>query len=144
MDYAPALTGEAGQCRDDDRDRGGTAGQVGQGSLDPVPCPGSKSAGARDEKMIIANDDALPFDEGLGRTGFARCLFLLRFRRLRLSQRAFAARYGLGYPTIRDLEQGVTQPTPAMRLIVAAIARDPGGMEEAAKMASKGAPAEGR
>lgn len=86
----------------------------------------------------------MTFDPDMGKTGFARHLFRLRFRQLKLSQRAFAERFGLGYPTIRDLEQGVTQPTPAMRLIVAAIARDPGGMEEAAKMASKGAPAEGR
>lgn len=81
----------------------------------------------------------MTFDPDMGKTGFARHLFRLRFRRLKLSQRAFAERFGLGYPTIRDLEQGVTQPTPAMRLIVAAIARDPGGMEEAAKMARLGA-----
>ncbi|WP_443018828.1 helix-turn-helix domain-containing protein [Sphingobium sp. AM] len=60
---------------------------------------------------------------------------MLRFRDLKLSQRAFAARYGLGYSTIRDLEQGTTKPTPAIRLIVAAIARDPHGMEQAAKLA---------
>lgn len=83
--------------------------------------------------MNAANDDTPAFDEGLGRKGFARCLFLLRFRRLRLSQRAFADRYGLGYPSIRDLEQGVTKPTPAMRLIVAAISRDPHGMAVAAR-----------
>lgn len=74
-----------------------------------------------------------PFDPDRGLEGFARDLFRLRFRKLKLSQRAFAQRYGLGYPTIRDLEQGVTKPTPAMRLIVAAIARDPNGMEEAAR-----------
>lgn len=86
----------------------------------------------------------MTFDPDMGKTGFARHLFRLRFRRLKLSQRAFAERFGLGYPSIRDLEQGVTQPTPAMRLIVAAIARDPAGMEEAAKMASIGAPADSR
>jgi DNA-binding transcriptional regulator YiaG len=77
----------------------------------------------------------MPFDPDMGKTGFARDLFRLRFRELGLSQRAFAARFGLGYPTIRDLEQGVTKPTPAMRLIVAAIERDPGGMAETAKLA---------
>lgn len=61
---------------------------------------------------------------------------MLRFHGLKLSQRAFAERYGLGYPTIRDLEQGQTQPKRAMRLIVAAIARDPDGMAEAARMAA--------
>lgn len=77
----------------------------------------------------------MAFDSDFGKQGFARDLFQLRFRTLKLSQRAFAERFGLGYPTIRDLEQGVTQPTPAMRLIVAAIARDPSGMMEAARMA---------
>lgn len=77
----------------------------------------------------------MAFDSDFGKQGFARDLFRLRFRTLKLSQRAFAERFGLGYPTIRDLEQGVTQPTPAMRLIVAAIVRDPAGMEEAARMA---------
>lgn len=74
-----------------------------------------------------------PFDPDRGLDGFARDLFRLRFRKLKLSQRAFAQRFGLGFPTIRDLEQGVTKPTPAMRLIVAAIARDPEGMEAAAE-----------
>lgn len=86
----------------------------------------------------------MTFDPDMGKTGFARHLFRLRFRQLKLSQRAFAERFGLGYPTIRDLEQGVTQPTPAMRLIVAAIARDPAGMMEAAKMASMSATADNR
>ncbi|WP_099185216.1 helix-turn-helix domain-containing protein [Sphingobium fuliginis] len=51
-----------------------------------------------------------------------------------MTQRQFAARYGLGYPTIRALEQGETKPTPAIRLIVAAIARDPDWMAEVARM----------
>ncbi|SEQ47963.1 helix-turn-helix domain-containing protein [Sphingobium sp. YR768] len=75
----------------------------------------------------------MSFDPDRGKVGFARDLFRLRFRKLKLSQRAFAARYGLGFPAIRDLEQGVTKPTPAMRLIVAAIERDPNGMAEAAR-----------
>ncbi|WP_207212385.1 helix-turn-helix domain-containing protein [Sphingobium cupriresistens] len=77
-------------------------------------------------------DGGKPFDPDRGLDGFALMLFRLRFRELKLSQRAFAQRYGLGYPTIRDLEQGATKPTPAIRLIVAAIARDPKGMEAAA------------
>lgn len=78
----------------------------------------------------------MTFDPDFGKEGFARHLFRLRFRRLHLSQKAFAKRYGLGYPTIRDLEQGRTQPTRAMRLIVAAITRDPDGMAEAARLAA--------
>jgi len=76
------------------------------------------------------------FDPDFGKTGFARHLFRLRFRRLKLSQRAFAKRYGLGYACVRDLEQAATQPTPSMRLIIAAIARDPKGMEASAKLAA--------
>lgn len=82
-------------------------------------------------------NDRKPFDPNFGKTGFALDLFNLRFRRMRLSQRAFAAQYGLGYPTIRDLEQGVRQPSPAMRLIVTAIDRDPAGMAEVAAVASR-------
>lgn len=77
-----------------------------------------------------------PFDPDFGKTGFARHLFRLRFRRFKLSQRAFAQRYGLGYSTVRDAEQGA-RPSPALRLIVAAIARDPAFMEAAAKLAKR-------
>lgn len=77
----------------------------------------------------------MTFDHDMGKVGFARHLFRLRFRDLKLTQRQFAARYGLGYPTIRDLEQGETQPTPAMRLIIAAIASDPDWMADVAKFA---------
>lgn len=74
------------------------------------------------------------FDPDFGKTGFALHLFRLRFRRLKLSQRAFAAKFGLGYSTVRDAEQGA-RPSPALRLVVAAIARDPVGMVVTAKIA---------
>lgn len=77
------------------------------------------------------------FDPTRGKTGFALQLYDLRWNRLRLTQRGFAERYNLGQRTIRDLEQGVSNPTPAMRLVVAAIDRDPAGMEEAAVLATK-------
>lgn len=76
----------------------------------------------------------MTFDPDFGRTGFSRHLFRLRFRRLNLSQRAFAERFGLSYSVVRDAEQGA-RPTRALRLIVAAIARDPAFMAAAAKMA---------
>ncbi|KEQ53060.1 helix-turn-helix domain-containing protein [Sphingobium chlorophenolicum] len=76
-------------------------------------------------------------DASTGMAGFGAQLRSLRRNKLGLTQRGFAERYNLGPRTIRDLEQGVTNPTPAMRLIVAAIDRDPGGMEEAAIMAAK-------
>lgn len=83
--------------------------------------------------MTADNDDTPGgFDPDFGKKGFARHLFRLRFRDLKLTQRQFASRYGLGYPTIRALEQGETKPTPAIRLIIAAIASDPQWMADVA------------
>lgn len=74
------------------------------------------------------------FDPDFGKDGFARHLFRLRFRHLKLSQRKFAERFALSYSVVRDAEQGA-RPTPSLRLIVAAIARDPAFMAAAAKSA---------
>ena len=57
--------------------------------------------------------------------GFRRDLFSLRFRRLRLSQRAFAERYGVSFGMVRDVEQGRSAPSKAFRALVAVIDRDP-------------------
>lgn len=76
----------------------------------------------------------VPFDPDFGKSGFARHLFRLRFRELKLTQRAFAERFGLSYSVVRDAEQGA-KPSRALRLIVAAIARDPAGMAAAARLA---------
>lgn len=64
------------------------------------------------------------FDCDFGKRGFARHLFRLRFRHLQISQREFSERFALSYSVVRDAEQGA-RPTPSLRLIVAAIARDP-------------------
>jgi len=77
---------------------------------------------------------AMVFDPDFGKIGFARHLFRLRFRRLKLSQREFSERFGLSYSVVRDAEQGA-RPTRALMLIVAAIARDPAFMETTAKVA---------
>lgn len=76
------------------------------------------------------------FDPDFGKSGFARHLFRLRFRNLKLSQRAFAERFSLTYSVIRDAEQGA-RPTPTLRLIVAAIADDPERMEVIARLAER-------
>jgi len=55
----------------------------------------------------------MPFDPDFGKSGFARHLFRLRFRDLKLSQRAFADRFGLSYSVVRDAEQGA-KPTRAL------------------------------
>jgi hypothetical protein len=74
------------------------------------------------------------FDPDFGKTGFARHLFRLRFRDLKLTQRAFAERFGLSYSVVRDAEQGA-MPLRALRVIVAAIASDPATMETAGRLA---------
>ena len=78
----------------------------------------------------------MAFDPDFGKTGFARHLFRLRFRTLKISQRAFAARFGLSYSVVRDAEQGA-KPSAALRLIVAAIARDPAFVATAAEDVSR-------
>jgi hypothetical protein len=76
------------------------------------------------------------FDPDFGKTGFARHLFRLRFRQIKLSQRAFAERFGLSYSVVRDAEQGA-RPTPSLRLIVAAIADNPKRMATIARLAAR-------
>lgn len=76
------------------------------------------------------------FDPDRGKTDFARHLYRLRRHHLRLSQRAFAERFGLTYSVVRDAEQGA-RPTSALRLVVAAIADDPSRMEVVARRAER-------
>jgi DNA-binding transcriptional regulator YiaG len=64
-------------------------------------------------------------------TDFRRRLFQLRFRRLRLSQKAFAAHYGVSFGMVRDVEQGRSPPSRAFRSLVAVIDRDPALVAEA-------------
>lgn len=76
------------------------------------------------------------FDPDFGKTGFARDLLRLRFHRLRLSQKAFAERFGLSWPSIRDQEQARFAPSAAFRLLVIAIELNPGLIERAAFIAA--------
>ncbi len=78
----------------------------------------------------------MPFDPDFGKSGFARHLFRLRFRGLKLSQREFSERFALSYSVVRDAEQGA-KPTRSLKLIVAAIARDPAFMAAMAKAARR-------
>lgn len=73
------------------------------------------------------------FDPDFGKSGFARHLFRLRFRHIKLSQRAFADRFGLSYSVVRDAEQGA-RSTPLLRL---AIADNPERMALIAKQAKQ-------
>lgn len=74
-------------------------------------------------------------DYGNGKQGFGRDVFMLRFRRLRISQARFAKKFGLTCGTVQNCEQERHKPTPAMRVLIAAIDLDPAFMERAAKSA---------
>ena len=50
-------------------------------------------------------------------------------RRLRLSQRAFAAKFGFSPRTVQEWEQGRAQPDRPARLLLAMIARAPKTVE---------------
>jgi len=82
----------------------------------------------------------MTFDPTCGRTGFPLRLFLLRFRRLRLSQSAFAVRFGLSAGMIRDVEQGRVKPSRALRVLVELIDQDPATVADAAARAGAETP----
>ena len=79
----------------------------------------------------------MAFDPDFGKQGFARDLFRLRFRRLRVDQETFALRFGLTFGAVKDQEQARHKPSKAMRVLVAAIELDPALMEKAAREAEK-------
>jgi putative transcriptional regulator len=54
---------------------------------------------------------------------------------LGLTQAGFADRFGLPYGVVCDLEQGRSQPVQSLRVLLAAIERDPAAIEQAAKSA---------
>lgn len=70
-----------------------------------------------------------------GKQGFGRDLFALRSGRLGISQGRFARRFGLTRGTVSNCEQERHNPSPAMRVLVAAIELDPAFMAAAAKAA---------
>ena len=82
----------------------------------------------------------MTFDPDYGKTGFARRLFRLRFYKLNLTQEAFAVRFGLSVGMIRDVEQGRSQPSRALRVLIEAIAMAPARVAVAALRASAGPP----
>jgi DNA-binding transcriptional regulator YiaG len=79
----------------------------------------------------------MTFDPDFGKTGFQLDLFRLRFRRLRLSQRAFAERFGLTFSMVRDQEQRRVKASRVFQVMVAAIELDPALIERAAKLAKE-------
>jgi transcriptional regulator with XRE-family HTH domain len=77
------------------------------------------------------------FDETFGKTGFALRLMQLRFRELRLSQAAFAERFGLSIGMVKDAEQARTIPSRAALVLIEAIDLDPSLIERAARNAER-------
>jgi putative transcriptional regulator len=57
-------------------------------------------------------------------------------RRLRLSQAAFAAKFGFQTATLRNWEQGRTRPDGPARVLLAVIARHPEAVEDTLRRAS--------
>jgi putative transcriptional regulator len=55
---------------------------------------------------------------------------------LRLSQAAFAAKFGFQAATLRNWEQGRTQPDGPARVLLAVIAKHPDAVEDALRQAS--------
>jgi putative transcriptional regulator len=57
-------------------------------------------------------------------------------RKLGLSQSQFAARFGFAPATVRNWEQGRTQPDGPARILLAVIAHHPDAVEDALRQAS--------
>lgn len=57
-------------------------------------------------------------------------------RQLRLSQSAFAAKFGFHPATLKNWEQGRTRPDGPARVLLAVIARHPEAVEDALRKAS--------
>jgi putative transcriptional regulator len=79
----------------------------------------------------LADPDAQPLtEEGLRRMKRVPRALTLR-RALGLTQEEFAARYHIPIGTLRDWEQGRSEPDPPARAYLHVIARDPDGVRRA-------------
>ncbi|MHB8883611.1 MAG: helix-turn-helix domain-containing protein [Methylovirgula sp.] len=56
-------------------------------------------------------------------------------KKLKLSQSAFASRYGFGLARLKDWEQGRSRPDSAMRAYLLVIAREPDAVKRALEAA---------
>jgi putative transcriptional regulator len=87
------------------------------------------------EKIRAGLADAIAFAEGDHTRGVAHVPAEIDVRAIRrargLSQAAFAARYGLGLPRLRDWEQGRSRPDGAVRAYLMVIERDPEAVDRA-------------
>lgn len=72
---------------------------------------------------------------GDGGQKFGRYLLDLRKGRLKITRDRFAKKFGLTLGTVQNCEQERHEPSPAMRVLIAAIELDPEFMARAAKAA---------
>lgn len=77
-------------------------------------------------------------DPTFGKRGLALRMMELRWRKLRITQRTFSARFGIPFGTVKDAEQGRVHSTAALRVLIEAIALDPALIERAARIANGG------
>jgi putative transcriptional regulator len=56
-------------------------------------------------------------------------------QRMGLTQAAFAAQFGFSVGTVRDWEQGRTQPEPTSRVLLTVIAKEPEAVQRALEVA---------
>lgn len=90
-----------------------------------------------DNTVPLQQSPAAGRDLVFAKTSFARDLIRLRFRRLRISQRAFADRFGLTFGMMKDQEQSRVGPSRALKVLIAAIELDPALIEQAARLAEE-------
>jgi putative transcriptional regulator len=83
------------------------------------------------ERRALADPDAVPLrEEDMARMRQTPRVKVIR-RALRMTQEEFAERFGLSLATIRDWEQGRTEPDQASRTLLKLIARMPDQVEAA-------------
>jgi DNA-binding transcriptional regulator YiaG len=90
--------------------------------------------------IALRQRSSKPFDPTFGKRGLALRSLEIRFRMLRLTQRQFAAKYGIGLGALRDLEQMRGISSCAGRTLIEAIALDPALIEKAARKAEQWGP----
>jgi putative transcriptional regulator len=105
---------------------------VSDGSVRPFPhTPMRTMTEAEIEVAAAANPDARPMTPEELRTARRVPRVKTLRRALGLTQQEFAARYHIPLGTLRDWEQGRTEPDQPARAYLTVIARDPEGAQRA-------------
>ena len=105
---------------------------LADGSEQPLPTsPPRPMAAAEIEAAAKADPDARPMTEEELRTARRIPRVKTMRRALGITQEEFAARYHVPLGTLRDWEQGRTEPDQPARAYLAVIAHDPEGVRRA-------------